>query len=539
MTAPPPRRWGPWGAPLLIAAGCALGYLALATPRLTAQGLQYDELHQAPAAFAFVPGPRSWSAAYSLFGRPALTMPYSGAIKSALYGGWLRVSGRPFSVASWRLLGCLLAATGILLVCAAFARWISAAGALVLGALVATDGTILLATRHDWGPVALAFALRLTLLAVWARGWSRERAEPRESFAFGLLLGLAVYEKLSSVVLVFPVAAAFFLDRRRRNLPHLALGFLGGLAGSALLVAVNLHSWITTHALASLSTDALHREPFPRLLDFLVPYVTLASGAVLREWILGDLTPAWRVAGEGALVGLLCSIAVLAALRAPSAARLVRAAGVCAVLYLVVGLAVVALPAGTWVHHWVIGTPLQYVAFALLAAALAGSEVRGTWRGRLLTMGFAPLLALLIGLRLVSIVALERSLRAGHASRGWDPSFTRLAQFAARQPAETVFVAGEWGVANQITCLSDGRIAVPEPYWAYRGRPDLEQLLEGVPRFYLLAGRPTGEVPGQAERILADARALGDFQESPVEPELASLEAVQAWKFVRGRAAAR
>jgi len=533
------RHPGPaYAVPVLIAAGFFLGYLALATPRLTAQGLQYDELHQAPAAFAFVPG-RNWAAAYSVSGLPALTMPYSGAIKSALYGAWLRVSGRPFTVASWRALGCLLAAGGILLVCASFARWVSAEGALVLGLFLITDATVLLATRHDWGPVALALALRLTLLALWARAWSRADARPGESVAMGFLLGLAVYEKLSSVVLVLPVAAAFLLDPERRRIRHLALGLLGGLAGAAPLVLVNVHSWVTTHALVSLSSDALTGEAFPPLVEFLGRYVTLGSGAVLREWILGDAMPPELVTAEGVLVALLCLTAALAAFRAPPRARRLRAGGVLAVLYVAVGLLVAALPADTWVHHWVIGTPFQYVSWGFLAGAVARGEVRGTVRGRALAYAFAPLLSLFLILRVGSVVPLERSLWAGHTSRNWHPSFTRLAEFAARQPADTMFVAGEWGLANQIRCIGDGRVSVPEPYWSYQGRHDLEVLLEGVPRFYLVAGNPAGEVPGQTQRILADARALDAFREVPVEAEVASLPAVQGWKFVRATGAAR
>jgi hypothetical protein len=46
-------------------------------------------------------------------------------------------------------------------------------------------------------------------------------------------------------------------------------------------------------------------------------------------------------------------------------------------------------------------------------------------------------------------------------------------------------------------------------------------------------------VPGRADRILADARTLGAFREEPVETEIASLDAVQAWKFVRVAGPAR
>ena len=52
-------------------------------------------------------------AAYSIAGIPVLNMPYSGAIKSGLYGAGLRVFDQPFTVSSWRWLGCVISALGI------------------------------------------------------------------------------------------------------------------------------------------------------------------------------------------------------------------------------------------------------------------------------------------------------------------------------------------------------------------------------------------------------------------------------------------
>lgn len=518
-----------WTLGLLLAAL----YLLLATPRIRVQGLHYDELHQGAAAFAYAPGSGTWSAAYTLFGLPALNMPYSGAVKSAIYGEWLRWSGRPFTVASWRLLGCVFTAAGIALAGAAFARWVSGLGAVVLGLLLATDVTVILATRHDWGPVALALFLRMALLAVWLRAWARESASRADSFGLGFLLGFAVFEKLSSVVLLLPVGAAFVLDRRRRCLRHIAWGVLGGLAGSLPLAAVNLDSWMAAHSLVSLSGGVVHAPDLPPLWDFLGGYYGLGAGTALSGWILGDDTPPWTAPAEAVLVGLLGLVLLVASLLTRPCGRFLRAAAVFAALHALVGLAVVALPAFTWVHHWVLGTPLQYVAFALAATALAVGEGRATASGRLSAWGFAPLVALLLLLRVATVIPLEASLYAGHSSPGWDPSYTRLAEFAARQTSGAAFVAGEWGLANQVICVSNGRVPVPEPYWGYRDEHDLRLVVEGAPAFYLLAQKPISDHPGQARRMLADARALEAFREVPVEAEVAELRAVQAWKFVR------
>ena len=63
------------------------------------------------------------------------------------------------------------------------------------------------------GPVALALCLRLLLLGVWLRGEMGEEARPSNSAWIGFFIGLAIFEKLSSVVLVLTLP--FFFDFAR------------------------------------------------------------------------------------------------------------------------------------------------------------------------------------------------------------------------------------------------------------------------------------------------------------------------------------
>jgi hypothetical protein len=520
-----------WTSTALGFGGAAL-YLALATPGITAQGLQYDEVHQATAAFAFARPVPGASGPQALFGLPALNMPYSGAIKSGLYGTWMRLTGRSFGVRSWRVFGCLLAAAGIAVAVASFAREVSPVAAILLAVLLATDGTVLLATRHDWGPAALALALRLALVAAWLRAWGRDRVAGGQAFLVGCLLGVALFEKVTAVVLLVPLAAAIALDWPRWRTRALGWAALGAAVGSVLLIVLNVRSWAETRSFVSLSAFVSPAER-PPLGEFLHTYFGLGLGSELREWMLGDGTPDWARRAEPAFLALSSLALVAAAVAAPRPSRAVRAAGVFAVLHVLVGLVVLLLPAPTWVHHWVIGTPFQYAGQALGAAALATKEPPSGASRRILAWGFAPIVLSLLVLRIPGIVSLERALDAGHASLAWDPSYTRFASFVARQPAGTALVAAEWGLANQVVCMSGDRVPVTEPFWDYRGQADLRRAVEKWPRFYLAALRPNLEQPGQARRLLEDARALDGYREVPVEDEVASLPAVQAWKFER------
>src|SRR6266498_1424935 len=90
-------------------------FTTLTTYRLERTGLYYDELHQTVGAFSWVGRPTEMFSILPIASRPVFNMPYSGAIKTTVYGLFLRISGQPFSILSWRLLGILFSAAGITL----------------------------------------------------------------------------------------------------------------------------------------------------------------------------------------------------------------------------------------------------------------------------------------------------------------------------------------------------------------------------------------------------------------------------------------
>src|SRR4051794_21579117 len=67
--------------------GCliAIVFILLTSHHLDSQGLYYDELHQATAAFTYL-GKHPTMFNYEFHGISVLNMSYSGAIKSNIYG---------------------------------------------------------------------------------------------------------------------------------------------------------------------------------------------------------------------------------------------------------------------------------------------------------------------------------------------------------------------------------------------------------------------------------------------------------------------
>ena len=149
-----PTGGGPWhlGSGMALAVGmtAACAFVGLANINLSAQGLYYDEVHQAPAAFAYLGKKAQFFAMAFLHRKPLMTMSYSGAIKPLLYGLYLRITGASFTVESWRWLGIAIVAITFPIFSVLARRRLSILGIVIFFALLITDATVVLGMRHDW-----------------------------------------------------------------------------------------------------------------------------------------------------------------------------------------------------------------------------------------------------------------------------------------------------------------------------------------------------------------------------------------------------
>jgi len=531
-----PPRWLVSAILGVVAAGAFAG---LATPNLTGQGVYYDELHQATGTFAYLGQDPEMFSIGSVFGLPVLNTSYSGAIKTGVFGLWLRVSRHPFTVRGWRLLGIWIAAAGLGVFVFLARPRIGNLPCFLFVLLVSTDATVLLASRHDWGPVALAFALRLLFLGVWLAGADADDGNPatlRNSAVLGLIVGVALFEKLSSIVLLVPLLLILFSRRHPTRKHHTLASGAGLFVGALPLILANVGSLVQRGTLISLAQIGATADRSAPLQDLLIRYLDLANGADIQMFILGRPLPSTLLPGLVLSAAALSAAGLLSVLMRrdnPAFSRSLTMLG----SYLGVAAALHLLPNRTWVHHWVLGTPFQYLAFALVVAGIL--RTRSALIGCRLVAATAVIVTLagVVVVRLPQTIALEGALIRGETSRSWHPSLTDLGTFAADHSREALFLASDWGVATQIYCLAQGQPRVVEEiFWNYTGPGMIENALDrsGKDVFYVVRTEPPARVRSDHSlRIEEDVSSLAGWIEVPPEAVARAFEVVHVRKFVR------
>ena len=512
-------------------------FFLISTPQLEKQGLYYDELHQATASFAYVGQPPFQFAQLVSGGLPILNMNYSGALKTALYGLGMRVLDHPFSVRSWRLVGILVVGCGIFLFGLMVKDRLSWRALLLFYFLTLTDSTVVLATRHDWGPVALALFFRLLLTAVWLRGELSDSISPRNSLFLGALAGISIFEKLSNALLLLPLVMMFCFSPRRRTVPHVAAAAIGGLIGGSPLIYANVYSLITYGKLASLQFNLM--EPaysLTNFLSFISSYFSLGAGEGVRSFILGWTRPLDPVV-ELVFIVSLAVLILTAYIRSHGASKYFALAGVMLFCYLSIALGMYLLPMNTWVHHWIIGTPFQYAAIMLFLEGLKEKKALPT-KGLLRWAGILLLAAGLI-FRISAVTATEQSLLRGDASPQWDPSLTEMGQFAAAQSDQAIFITGSWGVANQMICFLNGeRGIVFQPTWDLSEINHITNILQHSQKNTAYVVFLQSESQPLSEKNAAVLQGVTqtlekEWREQPLEREIAHLPMVYVVKLER------
>ena len=471
---------------------------------------------------------------------PLLTMPYGGATKSIIYGLWMKWTGLPFSLVSWRLLGIVLVMVGSVLFYAGAGHGMTPGGLLLFSALFLTDITVLMTARHDWGPTALSMALRLAWLGLWIKLESAPAIRRTDAFFFGLIPAFSLYEKLSNVAFlgVFALACLSGNERIRRYRRPVIRGFLVGLSPFLL---VNVLKKFVSFRKAFVSLGSSHYAGvFSSAPKFFEEMLSLGAGDTVRGFILDYPIPTWIQRAELAFMATLLAGAGLISVfcwRREHAARLMLLS---TLAYVVAATLTWMLPGTTWVHHWIVATPFQYVSLALLPIVV--KRLGASSHSRIWAYGFLPALAVLLSsfllLRTLNLWDTQVGLAKGMASVAWDPSYTTIARFATEQRDKANFILADWGFATAIYAFSNGSFPVAEPFWNYRKREELASVLSEKPGkpVYVLSNRLGAPVNRTAtEAIFRDIKGMTRDQIMPVEAEIATLKSVQVLKFAYPR----
>ncbi|MBZ5555733.1 MAG: fibronectin type III domain-containing protein [Acidobacteriia bacterium] len=517
---------------LLMATAAAGLLVLLCTPALDGQGLNYDEVQQAPAAFLLLGRPMYAFVALAWHRIPLLTMSYIGAVKSDLFALWLWASGVTFTVVSWRLFGILLAAGGLWTFCVLSAVALTPAAIAVFAALFVSDVTTLLLVRHDWGPVDVALALRLIWLGLWIRTSADERPGSLSLLLLGAIPSFLVYEKLNNVILLGPLAVMMVVaerDARVRRAATIAAGFLIGLIPFALvnLIGHGISFHATVNQQPSGGTSAAD------VARFVLDVLALGDGDEMKQYILGVPSVAWARITELVFVAVCVVFVTAVAWTRGRRDRDARLAGASLAAYaLTIVLLVILIMPISRTYHWFVATPLQYLAVAFGVQAVARAV-----RPRTAVLLVAPVLAIFLALRATNVVALERDFAARRTSPMFDPSNTTVAQYAVDHHDDATFIAADWGFGAQVYALSNGTLLMPEPFWSWSGQWDINRLgayiaERGQPTFVLLPKTWRAPVAPEATAdIVRSVEAITDGKALPVDPALERSPVIRVLKF--------
>lgn len=504
--------------------------IALSARHLTAQGAHYDELHQAPASFEYL-GRHSPIFDYASHGFPVLNTTYTGAIKSNIYGLYLRFVNPHFTLTSWRLFGIAFLALGLFAFYQVVGNSISTWSAVVFGMMLLTDASVVLLNRHDMGPVSLALCLRLLFIALWISvvfrgpsGW--------KYVLIGFVVGISIFEKLSSAVMVVPLLIFLLASRKYLRRSWLFSG-LGLLAGILPLLLINAASFLHGFGFVSLTNVGDGVEKLP-LKDYLTQILQFGQGDQARQWILGNMANPRLIRLEFATMLVLLAIALFTALRFRSSREMTLAWQLLC-CYVAAASGVYLLPNVTFVHHWIISTPFHYAAIALAIGAISPAE-RHLSEYRVYRWILVACLAVLIAIRLPSMWRLEASMAATTAEN-WSPALTRLAELAASHASDSAFFATDWGTGTQIYCFGDGQEdLLYEPYWSTDPEKKTLDSVQATKKnnVYTLVTGFAPQFQQASASILHTMDGLPGWQEVPVEQAFKDVApTIRVRKFTR------
>jgi hypothetical protein len=522
-----------------IGAFFALLYFMLAWNKIDGQGIYYDELHQAPAAFSYIGLPQQlFSIGFKSL--PILNTTYGGAIKSAIYGVYLRLTNKHFSIKSWRALGICIVMMGIIFFSLSARSSLSLPQLALFLAFLCSDPAVILATRHDWGPAALALALRLIFLGIAFNTRLNGKSSVCSTALLGIVVGLSIYEKLSSVAMLVPLALIVLFDAKRHSLKHYA-ALAGGLAvGAFPLVIVNVGSFVKHKSLVSLSnmsdTAAQTQHSFGGIIW---EALAQSNGNIISNFILGIHSPVPDVAEVVLLSTIL--VAILAhGFYKWKKEGVMPLWGIMALSYVGLIAALVALPRSTWAHHWIIITPFQYAAIALwFPVAFKNLRYRAFNVTKLISAMWIIVVGLFLTSHILSTYNIERAFFEEKASPAWDRSITHLAEFANNHSSNSAFIAAGWGVGIQICCMGNGqRDLIYEPFWKYCGKSDIESIVKNSNKnfFYVISlvhmlDSTQTDTTSESIRLAADSVEL--WRSIPLDQQTEIFKAVKIKKYER------
>lgn len=518
---------------------CLFVSFALLSLKLWSQGAYHDELHQIQNGMFLVGSvPRG---ALIFEGVPLLSMPYSSSMKGLIYGLLLRYFLGDFSIVSVRLLGISIYLVGFFSFNLLVSKVLPRRFLLVFNLLLLSDPAISLCVRHDWGPVALAAALRLVMLGFIIRFFFEKKN--MYLFLVGILVSLSVYEKLNNVVLFLTVGLVF-LFFKIYTVKKWLYCLSGVVVGSIPVATVNYISFVTNGVCVSFPGGLTKVYSFYDLTKTLKLFL-FALYQQSSDFIF-NMNSVYNYPDHDFLQDSinysLCGCLVLAILLTGLVyynanqpfSKFKPLFYISAASYGLIPILLYAFPAFVWVHHLIIGTPYQYLAISFLFA-----DAFCDYRKRLNVVIIAMCAALFLA-NVYQYAGFVSNIYKEKASLRWSPSLNSFSTFSKSASAKTMFICTTWGLEWNIFCSNPAVFEISmETFWNYNKDVFLTSIKDKDVVYIVkqnIVKEDTvfsGVKLNNFHRVLNDLVSSGQFESSPLEGSLARLNDLTFLKFIR------
>lgn len=497
-------------------------YLWSAAANLTLPGIQYDEVLQTPSAIHLVKGEINGNyrhfGSFTVGGRTFALMSYQyiGALKAYLFALVFSVFG--IHVTAFRLTNILVTIIGLLFT-SRFARAMYGRQVSVVGVwLVATDPSLVLYSRSDYGPMAIAFALRAAALLFLYRWWKSAGKNTYALILAGALLGLGIYDKTNFlwfiVALMGVGAAAWSINKNRPRLTFIPWfwAVLAGLLASAPLWIYNLSEhWITFRLIARPGEEASLTRLLGLLPERTAVLKNLLDGRGFDVLMCGEkLSPCWGVSHT-----LLLPLSLFAMLALIAIAILKRRWR-----WLFLPLVMLAMAAQIYLtprliggHHWIGIYPFPHLAVALTLVTLWKRVVRqNRWRTVCRWLGTA-VVVLAVSANLLVLASYRRLLHNTGGAGAWSAEIYQLADLLQRRYPDRPIQLMDWGLGNTLFFLSQGQLYLRESFNPYRQssqpQEELRQLVADTNNIFVVNAPASTVFPGAPIALASAAQQSG------------------------------
>ncbi len=465
-----------------VATTVALGaYLCLATRHLELPGLYYDETLQVGQAIGLLKGlhaPARWGLDIGSMTIPLMIGGYIGPLKSLALVPAFALGG--YSVYSLRLTTILITLVGLVYTARAGRAIAGPIAAAIAVALAATDPSLILFTRADWGPVAIAFTLRIASLFYLWRWWTEKTR--RDLIIGAALLGLGLYDKANFSWFIAAVGAAGAVgmfcdqDRPRPERRDVVLAVCAFVLASAPFWAFNLtHDWMTVRQLRS-RTRPMNTSLVEAMPARAAALLLMLEGRSTAIWMFGEALPRRLGVSATPLAPLTIAATVILLWNARHSWRFL----LFPMLMVVMLIAMFLMPRAIWVHHWIGVYPFPQLAIgAATMVVLDGAMKRRQWIGACLV---CPLIASALAANLIVDASYRKLMVKTGGAAAWSDGIYQLHQLLETEYANRSIHVMGWGLSTQLQLLSGGQLQLRDSFWDALDRGQVTPKVVGLVR---------------------------------------------------------